>query len=455
MDNNQFDLNNLGDNISHLVDDAIHSQNFKELNKSIGATISQAVNGVNQAVGNMSQGVSKGVNQAVGNMSQGVSKGVNQAVNNLNSALKNGSNKPVSGHSPHTNPYAAKYNTQNTRRSNVYDAGSVGNQLRNTVNGAAQDRSAQFREQYPAGTVSGTIKSLLGYTFAGFGGIVTVVSIVLLAMGVAKPLAAVLLVVMGMMCVGGVFLGYSGTRTLSRIKRFRNYKTAIGPKAYINIADLSKATGKNEKFLLQDLQDMIDRKMFRQGHLDNEKTCFMITDEVFAQYQNTQKMLADKKRQEEADRAAGITDGVKQVLDECDEYIRKIHKANDSLPGDIISAKLARLELVITRIREEVKKQPAKAGELRKFMNYYLPTTWKLISTYLDFEHQPILTENIKTSKTEIEATLDTINAAFETLLDNLFQSKAWDISSDISVLNTMFAQEGLTKDSINKKEEK
>ena len=181
----------------------------------------------------------------------------------------------------------------------------------------------------------------------------------------------------------------------------------------------------------------------------------MITDEVFAQYQNTQKMLADKKRQEEADRAAGITDGVKQVLDECDEYIRKIHKANDSLPGDIISAKLARLELVITRIREEVKKQPAKAGELRKFMNYYLPTTWKLISTYLDFEHQPILTENIKTSKTEIEATLDTINAAFETLLDNLFQSKAWDISSDISVLNTMFAQEGLTKDSINKKEEK
>ena len=53
---------------------------------------------------------------------------------------------------------------------------------------------------------------------------------------------------------------------------------------------------------------------------------------------------------------------------------------------------------------------------------------------------------NIANTKKEIEHTLDTINQAFELLLDSLFQDKAWDISSDISVLNTMLAQEGLTK---------
>ena len=48
-------------------------------------------------------------------------------------------------------------------------------------------------------------------------------------------------------------------------------------------------------------------------------------------------------------------------------------------------------------------------------------------------------------TKKEIEATLDTLNTAFENFLDSFFEEKAWDISSDITVLQTMLAQEGLT----------
>ena len=59
--------------------------------------------------------------------------------------------------------------------------------------------------------------------------------------------------------------------------------------------------------------------------------------------------------------------------------------------------------------------------------------------------------ENIRASKAEIEATLDTLNVAFEKLLDSLFQDTAWDVSSDISVLNTMLAQEGLTEDGMRR----
>ena len=64
---------------------------------------------------------------------------------------------------------------------------------------------------------------------------------------------------------------------------------------------------------------------------------------------------------------------------------------------------------------------------------------------------QPIGGENIQKAKAEIEATLDTLNAAFEKLLDNLFQDTAWDVSSDISVLNTMLYQEGLQEDGLRK----
>ena len=55
-------------------------------------------------------------------------------------------------------------------------------------------------------------------------------------------------------------------------------------------------------------------------------------------------------------------------------------------------------------------------------------------------------------AKKEIEATLGTLKIAFEKLLDGLFQETAWDVSSDISVLNTMLAQEGLKEDGLKRK---
>ena len=66
-------------------------------------------------------------------------------------------------------------------------------------------------------------------------------------------------------------------------------------------------------------------------------------------------------------------------------------------------------------------------------------------------DKQPVKGENNESSKREIEATLDTLNTAFEKLLDSLFQAAAWDVSSDISVLNTMLAKEGLKGDGLKK----
>ena len=79
-------------------------------------------------------------------------------------------------------------------------------------------------------------------------------------------------------------------------------------------------------------------------------------------------------------------------------------------------------------------------------MNYYLPTTLKLVNAYREFDEQPVQGENIRKAKQEIEDTLDTIISAFEKLFDSMFEDAAMDISTDISVLETMLAQEGLTE---------
>ena len=84
-------------------------------------------------------------------------------------------------------------------------------------------------------------------------------------------------------------------------------------------------------------------------------------------------------------------------------------------------------------------------------MDYYLPMTVKLLDAYEDMDSQPVQGENIASSKREIEETIDTLNVAFEKLLDSVFEDTAMDVSSDISVLNTVLAQEGLTEDELTR----
>ena len=129
--------------------------------------------------------------------------------------------------------------------------------------------------------------------------------------------------------------------------------------------------------------------------------------------------------------------------------MRKIREANDAIPGEEISAKISRMETLVDRIFDRVEQKPDTVDDIRKLMEYYLPTTIKLLEAYEELDAQHVQGENIISSKQEIEKTLDTLNTAFEKLLDELFQDTAWDLSSDISVLNTMLAQEGLTEDGL------
>ena len=97
------------------------------------------------------------------------------------------------------------------------------------------------------------------------------------------------------------------------------------------------------------------------------------------------------------------------------------------------------------------KEHPEVIPDLKKLMDYYLPMTVKLLTAYADMDAQPVQGGNIESAKREIEGTLDTLNRAFEKLLDELFQETALDVSSDITVLQTLLAQEGLTDDELSR----
>ena len=128
-------------------------------------------------------------------------------------------------------------------------------------------------------------------------------------------------------------------------------------------------------------------------------------------------------------------------------YIQKLRACNDAIPGELVSEKISRMEELTKRIFDRVEQDPDSVDDIERLMEYYLPTAVKLLEAYEELDHQPVQGENILNSKKEIEDTLDTLNIAFEKLLDDLFQETAWDVSSDITVLKMMLAQEGLTED--------
>ena len=105
---------------------------------------------------------------------------------------------------------------------------------------------------------------------------------------------------------------------------------------------------------------------------------------------------------------------------------------------------LFRLENLLMEIFEGLKGHPEKRHQMQKFMNYYLPTTIKLVGAYEEFDELSSQSREIMEAKAEIEKTLDTINGAFEELLSRMFRDTAFDVTTDAQVLQTMLAKEGL-----------
>lgn len=130
--------------------------------------------------------------------------------------------------------------------------------------------------------------------------------------------------------------------------------------------------------------------------------------------------------------------------------LAEMRRLDDNIADPGISADIVRLEQVSQKIFDFVKEHPDKLTQIRKFMDYYLPTTLKLLNAYDRAASAGVEGENINSLLTKVEGMMRTIVAAFEKQLDSLFGSENLDISTDITVLETMMAREGLVGDQLH-----
>ena len=395
------DYSNLGEEIKSIVKEAINSTDFKQLNKNISNT----------------------VNSALEEVKKGVQRG--KAVWYETSARIDDEEE-------------TETETQVVERP-----------LRAPV------------AKSPAGKISSIIMMVLGYFGIGFSafvlaavGIAVGISGSLIAMGVSMGVLIPLLII----CI---ILAITGTKSRGRVKRFYEYVRTLNGQAYISVKQLASSVGKNDKFVVKDLLRMIRSGMFPEGRINDEKTYLLLSDEAYDAYEKYEegvrlrereerRLKEEVERQQRMEAQNPILKETRLLIEEGKESIEQIREANEAISGEVISQKLDRLEVILCKIFEYVENHTDELPETRKFMGYYLPTTLKLVNAYREMDAEPIQGENIRSAKHEIEETLDTINYAFENFLDSFYQDKAMDISTDITVLETMLAQEGLTEKDFN-----
>ena len=146
---------------------------------------------------------------------------------------------------------------------------------------------------------------------------------------------------------------------------------------------------------------------------------------------------------------------VDSLVEKGQEMLAQIRKENDLIPDAELSVQMNQLENVANRIFHTVAEQPAKAPQIRRFMDYYLPTTLKMLSGYRKMDERQLNGKSAQDTRAQVREAMDTVLKAFDKQLDALYQDDMLDISTDIDVMETMLRQDGLIDSGMQKAQEK
>lgn len=240
--------------------------------------------------------------------------------------------------------------------------------------------------------------------------------------------------------LGGVVMLMVSAGMRAAERKRKRVRAIVGDADYILIDEVAEALpasrGKTERIL----QRCVDFGLFgEKAYLDMRSDCLVIRGEA----------PISKKARAEAEAEARAAKAKADNMDEYERTLKALRELNDRIPGEEMSAKISRMEDLTAKIFQMAKEQPEKLGSMRKFMDYYLPTSLKLLARYEKLDAQGVEGTNISESKRQIEETMDTMITAFEKQLDKLFLSESIDISADIAAMQNLMRADGLMENEI------
>jgi hypothetical protein len=420
---NKHSSDHAGDKFYRAFQDAMSTKDFHEFNEMIAGSVKSAVNEVKPQVKSVLNDVGASVQSAV-----------DDAGFSFQQAFRD---------------VKEQFGGNGFIRNRRADA-------KKTVFSGSRERSVSPRVRFRVKQV-GAVSGVISITIGGIGVFVTGVAglfwlIAALAagtfwLGTAIPILCILIFF--------VYLVGLGIWSQKRLRRVKRYVELCDGKPYINIADLATQYGKSIRFVRNDIVKILSSGFFPEGHLDQAKTCLMLTDSSYREYLQLEKerLILEEQRKasevppadEDCPVSNGMPEDIREMLEQGNRYIHRIHLANDRLPGAVVSYKLDRLEKLLLQIFDRIRNRNLEASKMEQFMDYYLPTTLKLVDAYEEFDRVDAASGELLAAKSEIEQALDTIIEAFNQVLTNLYRDAVFDATTDAQVLQSMLVRGGLT----------
>ena len=425
---NSFNHSNLGDQFKKAVSEGLATGDFRELNILVNDTVTEAISEAGRQVKNVS------------------------------STTKIYEN-------------ARQYEKQQKKRNEQYQ------KMYQSSGQLKHGSPTKNKTTLPATKTKsvGQVSSVLYMVFGGIGtGISTALLLAAFIIGlVSESWSLPLLGFLGILCGSSIFMIRKGVSEKKRLERMKRYLSLFAGKMYVNIADLADSLGKSTKYILKDVKKMMKLGFFPEGHLDKKETCLMLDDATYREYlrlekerktyeleqgstntttsttSNSGNSTVSQSNPQNAATSANTKHANPELITMIQEgqaYIRRLHELNDIIPEEVISQKMDRMEGLLKEIFKRLEEDPTQMSQMHKLMNYYLPTTIKLLQSYSEFDDISAPGTDVIKAKAEIEKTVDIINEAFTELLNKLFQATVFDVTADAQVLQTMLAKEGLTK---------
>ena len=228
--------------------------------------------------------------------------------------------------------------------------------------------------------------------------------------------------------LGGVAFIVKAVQTDRAQKRYKAYMPIIGGREAMDVEELARTAGVKPEQVIKDLQSMLDLNYFgSSAYLNRELGYLFRSGEAGEAWQ-------EKHPVQDAEPST-VSDAYKDIL-------RDIRRANDEIADPVLSEKIKQLESLTARILHAIEQDPDKASRMDTFLTYYLPTTQKLLDSYARFEAVGVEGENLSQSKRRISDTMDLLIKGFARQLDELYQTDAMDVDSDIRVMETMLKRD-------------
>ena len=307
-----------GRDIRNIVEDAVNSQDFRQLNKAITNTVNEAVSSIQQGLRSAGEVVNKASFSSYSD----------------NKGQKKWEQKPPKSQPGSLRPPGQTTNPELFKKNTSVKAG-------------------------------GMVLAVCGYTFSiGTGVAVATLFLVGMLLGNFHIGMKIALSVLIPLLVGSGIMAWKGSSLLSALKRYHGYIGQLHGRTYCNIKELADRSGKSFHFVLKDVRKMIANGWFCQGHLDHENSCLIVSNSTYQEYQEIQMQRMAQKELEQKQMQGGMQrDGkgskVQEVVTKGQEYISKMQACSQAIPEREIAYKIAHMELIVQKILERVKEDPA------------------------------------------------------------------------------------------------